>query len=367
MAHNNIERRAWPGGTVAPHDFPTDVQRLIFEIAARRDGRCALQLVLVARHVRSWIDPILYECIIVRTQHEASALLETMCTKPPGFFDGPVRALAFGSTITFQQAKPILATSSSHITDFAVWGESRNPSVFLPFVRSTTLRRLSLRAQNAAELNIPPAVLSELTHLVVLGGPYSWYHLRNAIHIVKACASVGDAGASASAPVTGPTAPTAAPASDTAAATRMFQSLTHFGVCSQNWGSTQAILKVAKHLKYFAVLVPPHYKAAPTIRQRIAELGDRRVVLVEYEQTVGSWEVDVRGGASVWDKVERLVGEGRFSERAEDTWGELGEGGLKVAVHVAAGEKPRTGLRSGTFESLFFFGVACGVCVESLV
>lgn len=243
-----------------------------------------------------------------------------MRTKPRGFFDENVRSLAFGSSVTFQQAKPILAECSRRITDFAVWGENRNPSVFLPFVLSLNLRRLSLKSQNASELNIPPAVLSSLTHLIILDGPYSWYHLRNAIHLVKST-------------------DTSSP--DSRDATAMFQSLTHFGVCSQNWGGTQSILKVAKNLKYFAVIVPPHFKASTIIGQRIAELGDRRVVLVEYSQTIENWEASVRGGQSVWDRVEKLVADGRFSEQGEENrW-------PQVNSKAHGDSKPRTGLRSG--------------------
>lgn len=191
--------------------------------------------------------------------------------------------------MTFQQSKAILAECSQHLINFAVWSTNRNPSIFLPFVRSPTIRRLSLKAQHASELTIPPSVLAALTHLLVLDGPYTWFHLRQAAHLVKS--------ADASDP-------------ERCSATALFRSLTHFGVCSQNWGSMQAVLKVAENLKYFAVIVPPQCKSSGVIAQRIAELDDSRVVLVEYSQSMENWEEDVRGGTGVWEHVERLVNDG---------------------------------------------------------
>jgi len=43
--------------------FPEDIERLIFEQAAEDDKRTALQLVLVARRVQQWIEPIVYRVI----------------------------------------------------------------------------------------------------------------------------------------------------------------------------------------------------------------------------------------------------------------------------------------------------------------
>ena len=228
------------------------------------------------------IEPILYNTLVVRRKLDASRLLETMKTKPPMFFDANVRSLAFGSTVTFLQAKAILANCSQQIVNCAVWGFDRNPSIFLPFIRFPSLRRLSLTSHSPSELNIPPGILSSLTHLI-LGGPYTWYHLRNALHHLKH---------------------TDEDHTDHITATALFPNLTHFGVDSQNWGSAQSLLKVATNLKYFAIIVPLQFKAMSTITQRIAELGDRRVVVVEYNYSIENWEGSARGGVDLWDRVE---------------------------------------------------------------
>jgi hypothetical protein len=241
------------------------------------------------------IEPIIYETIIVRSKLNASRLLETMKTKSPTFFDANVRSLAFGSTVTFLQAKAILAQGSQRIVNFAVWGFDRNPSIFLPFIRLPSLRRLSLTSHSPSELNIPPSILSSLTHLI-LNGPFKWYQVRYVIHHLKHNDE------------------------DHTEATTLFPNLTHFGVDSQNWGSAQSLLKIAKNLKYFAIIAPPQSsKAIQTITQRIAELGDRRVVVVEHDYTIENWEGSVRGGLVVWDRVEQLVNKGCFSEQGDST------------------------------------------------
>ncbi|KAF8069962.1 hypothetical protein FPV67DRAFT_994905 [Lyophyllum atratum] len=279
-----------------PDRFPDDLQRLIFEIAARADGKTARRLVLVARHVRKWIEPILYECLIIRSQREGTLLFETIGSKPRGFFATHVKSLAIGDSVTFQRSKAILAACSQNIVNLAVWGNTRNPTIFLPFIRSQNIRRLSLMSQHSSELSFPPSLLSSLTHLMILDGPYSWFQIREAARHRK------------SSDVTDP---------EYHNAIALFRSLTHFGVCSQNWGRAQTILKVAGNLKYFVVILPPHFRATTIIAQRIQEIGDRRVVLVEHTHTMESWEASVRGEAGIWERAEKLVKEGYFAEHGD--------------------------------------------------
>ncbi|KAG6905911.1 hypothetical protein DXG01_016967 [Tephrocybe rancida] len=284
-------------GTLARGRFPDELQRVIFEIAARADGTTARQLVLVARHVRTWIEPILYECVIVRSQQHASSLSETISAKPPGFFEPIVKSLGISDSVTLQQSKTILAACSQNVVNFAVWVNARNPTVFLPFIRSHTIQRLTLKAQpqHPSELCFPRTLLASLTHLMILDGPYTWFQLREAARRAKDPSDL-----------------------DYKSATAQFRSLTHFAVCSQNWGSTQSILKVATNLKYFVVIVPPQFKAAGVIAQRIEEIGDRRMVLMEHEQTIENWEASIRGvRIGVWERAEKLVREGYFAEHGD--------------------------------------------------
>lgn len=48
-------------------DLPTELEREIFETAARMRPGSALDLVLVARKVRTWIQPLIYEMVTLGT------------------------------------------------------------------------------------------------------------------------------------------------------------------------------------------------------------------------------------------------------------------------------------------------------------
>ncbi|KAG5636151.1 hypothetical protein H0H81_008982 [Sphagnurus paluster] len=281
-----------PLGTV-PDRFPNELVRLILEISARSDGKTALNIFLaVSGHDRKWIEPIVYAHIVIHSHRNAALFLKVMPAKPRGFFATHVKSIAIGDSVTLQQSRAILAGCSQSVVDFAVWGNTRNPTIFLPFIRSRTLRRLSLKAQHASELSFPPTLLASLTHLMVLDGPYSWFQMREAVRWTKWRETNN---------------------LEYRRATVLFRSLTHFGVCSKNWGSMQAILKVAVNLRYFLVIVPPNVKTN-MIAHRIEEIGDRRVVLLQYSQTVDNWDASARGEESVWERAEKLVTEGYFTE-----------------------------------------------------
>ncbi|KAG6896566.1 hypothetical protein C0992_007417 [Termitomyces sp. T32_za158] len=274
---------------------PDELQRVIFETAGR-DNSVARQLILVSRNVRTWIEPILYECIKIRSQQHAEAFFKTIAVRPQGFFGPIVTSLAIGDSVTLQQSKAILAACSQNLVNFAVYTNARNPSIFLPFVRSHSVRQLSLKSTHCAELSFPPALLASLSHLMILDGPYSWFQMREAVRNAKNAIKSGCPSTTA----------------------HSFLSLTHFATCSQNWGSTQPLLKLAAKLRYFVVVVPPCSKAAPVIAQRILEIGDRRMVLVEYSPTIENWESSMRGSMpSVWERAEKLVEDGYFAENVD--------------------------------------------------
>ncbi|KAG6840113.1 hypothetical protein C0991_008903 [Blastosporella zonata] len=237
------------------------------------------------------IEPILYECVILRSQQHASALLDMINVKPRPI----VKSLGINDSVTLQQSKSILTACCENVVNVAVWSNTRNPTVVLPFIRSHSIRRLSLRSQEPSELSFPPPLLASLTHLMIVDGPYSWFQIREAVRRAK-----------------DPSDP------ECLSATAQFRSLTHFAACWQNWGTMQSILKVAMNIKYFVVIVPPQFKAAPVIAQRIQEIGDRRAVLVEHSQTMENWEASIRGvRIGVWERAEKLVKDGYFAEHGE--------------------------------------------------
>ncbi|CAK5263992.1 unnamed protein product, partial [Mycena citricolor] len=73
--------------------LPAELQREIFETAARNDRSTIPTLLLVARHVHAWIEPLLFHVVINMNVGQRTALRSLMQTRPPDFFRRGVRHL----------------------------------------------------------------------------------------------------------------------------------------------------------------------------------------------------------------------------------------------------------------------------------
>ncbi|KAJ7430211.1 hypothetical protein B0H11DRAFT_2138202 [Mycena galericulata] len=82
--------------------FPVELERVIFEIAARDWPVAIPSLMLVAQRVKQWVEPLLYRVIILSSQKSAfhlhgfprltvGFLLRVIQEKPPGFLRDSVR------------------------------------------------------------------------------------------------------------------------------------------------------------------------------------------------------------------------------------------------------------------------------------
>ncbi|KAF7319175.1 hypothetical protein HMN09_00254000 [Mycena chlorophos] len=58
-------------------DLPVELERIIFELAARADIGTALKLVRVAHRVRDWVEPIIYQTVVVSRPSEELRLFRT--------------------------------------------------------------------------------------------------------------------------------------------------------------------------------------------------------------------------------------------------------------------------------------------------
>ncbi|KAF7347790.1 hypothetical protein MVEN_01536500 [Mycena venus] len=90
-----------------PPVLPTDLERVIFEIAARSRPQCIPRLILVAWRVKSWVEPLLYETIflfppahylkgqITRRNliHSRDTLFPLLRSKPQAFWEYAARNL----------------------------------------------------------------------------------------------------------------------------------------------------------------------------------------------------------------------------------------------------------------------------------
>ncbi|EDR12200.1 uncharacterized protein LACBIDRAFT_323297 [Laccaria bicolor S238N-H82] len=290
-------------------DLPHEIQRLIFEMAARSHRGAGFNLIQVAHFVYTWIEPILYERIEILGSSVAPSLLRAIRMKDPAFLHSTVRALAISGDVDLKYVKPIFAASRG-IVSFSPWGIAVNPLIYLPFIRSPYLRRLALISgpPHDSAFNIPTEMLTKLTHVVVVSNFSwtSWIDLDRALNL-KSTAS--------SAPVASLTAtPT------TLASFAAFQNLTHFAVAQRYWPHISNIREVAQKLRYFVILSQSDALVHRDIIMRaVLSLNDRRLVVVNMKHFWDWPQGDSRFVTTFWDKVETLVSGGFISDQG-DRW-----------------------------------------------
>ncbi|KAF7304549.1 hypothetical protein HMN09_00857600 [Mycena chlorophos] len=143
--------------------LPPELERVIFEFAAWGDRRATLKLLLVARRVHVWLEPLVHRVLIFEDLDDAvvARLLN------PKY--GPwVQALASNHGPWEQ-----ILGSCSNITDLCIWSGSDDAQTGLQALRllKGNLRRLSL---NGATFEAPLEAaqldwLRCLTHLEMFG------------------------------------------------------------------------------------------------------------------------------------------------------------------------------------------------------
>ncbi|KAJ7587238.1 hypothetical protein C8J56DRAFT_1026693 [Mycena floridula] len=65
-------------------DIPDDIIRLIFEAAVQAERSAALNLVLLARHVQKWIQPLQFKAVRLRHDQGAEDFLQEITSNPTG-------------------------------------------------------------------------------------------------------------------------------------------------------------------------------------------------------------------------------------------------------------------------------------------
>lgn len=146
----------------APSELPEDVERLIFEMAAREDPVGALHtLVFVNHRVRKWcaiyivivmllltlfhrVEYIIYESVILRDAKHARLFLDGLERKHPDFASGAVKILALPTRVSFDTSKKIL-TICNNIHHLSWLPTNLLPPEILDLVAGLTL--ISLRAR----------------------------------------------------------------------------------------------------------------------------------------------------------------------------------------------------------------------------
>ncbi|KAJ7474919.1 hypothetical protein FB451DRAFT_1246995 [Mycena latifolia] len=153
----------------ALNNLPIELERVIFEITAWQYPETITTLILVARRVCVWIEPLLYQ--VVLSSGSGEWVLQMMQSKPPEFLREHVHHLALSSGVQRSDVTYILSTCTN-ICDLALWTGDTYPGLLADMRHLTNLQRLSI---NLFELfgghhqfKLPPIEelpFAHLTHL----------------------------------------------------------------------------------------------------------------------------------------------------------------------------------------------------------
>ncbi|KAJ6518297.1 hypothetical protein C8R47DRAFT_960183 [Mycena vitilis] len=126
--------------------FSFDIEREIFETTALMYYNTIPSLLLVARRVNLWIEPLLYRIVVAHHWRSETmrALVNAMASKPPEFFHNAVRhfALSGAANVSFGEAKELLRRCTG-LVDFGASRHFTDPGL-LRVLAELPVHRLSL-------------------------------------------------------------------------------------------------------------------------------------------------------------------------------------------------------------------------------
>ena len=281
-------------------ELPSEIQRIIFEIAAKLDGRCAYRLILVAKYVRDWIFPILYERVVIRDEKSAYHLLKGIQAYEFNRFLPITKSLSVGRQIPCKLVKPLFTRLSKAVISFTIFRDLEDPDHLLRYVRSPFIRRLTLIYLNLAPVGrrfeIPLDISSSVSHLAyITHTSHGGFNMSRAIGIAYAMQRNNTAWLNTYAHPLPPLPP--------------FHRLTFIAVSRERWPTTFTILTVAPELKCFALLLPNN-SSMQQISQSILTIKktrDPRVVVLTRYGHPAEWKIDDGFASSkFWAVVEDL-------------------------------------------------------------
>ncbi|KAJ7610395.1 hypothetical protein FB45DRAFT_1121425 [Roridomyces roridus] len=157
-----------------------DILRAIFETAAREDGRSALNLALVSRCVRNWVEIVLYSTVRLSRQRTTNNFLRTIETshdKPGCYFSIHVKSLSIVYDMPVDQIRRI-GQICSGIQNLTTWFISTERLPLAQCLSEVGVRPKRLAAWHGVlcspdpHLNLP--FFTQLTHLTVVNIWEQW-------------------------------------------------------------------------------------------------------------------------------------------------------------------------------------------------
>ncbi|KAJ7115091.1 hypothetical protein C8R43DRAFT_125042 [Mycena crocata] len=167
--------------------FPTEIERAIFELAAWSDPRAIPRLILVAKRVAIWIEPLLYKTLSVtepqrigetkRLRIMGRRAVDMLDGKPASFLREHVRHIALTSVfLPVVEAVLLKCTRAVNLALFQD-DDSHQTSALLPRLAAMPLQRLSCDLESLFYgwgMDFTHPMFAQLTHLDFLSVPTNW-------------------------------------------------------------------------------------------------------------------------------------------------------------------------------------------------
>ncbi|KDQ57502.1 hypothetical protein JAAARDRAFT_35210 [Jaapia argillacea MUCL 33604] len=93
-------------------NFPTEILRDIFELAAIDDRRTALSIALVSSWARQWTDPIIYHTVLLETPRALTNFLLAISHKPTRFVQTRIQNLGIFTMGPIQTIDRVISACS---------------------------------------------------------------------------------------------------------------------------------------------------------------------------------------------------------------------------------------------------------------
>ncbi|KAJ7182895.1 hypothetical protein C8R43DRAFT_1229140 [Mycena crocata] len=253
-----------------PIPLPAELEREIFRLAAKICPQTAPTLLRVARRVLVWVEPLLYETLILDCSVDDSlhpSLRLILKTKPPDFFRQHVRNLFLGGVFGELDIVRSLCSVLNNVVNLALVGDSS----LLPLFKSVKLEHLGVYTYPPLDFTLP--VLSTITHLDTFGGDIP----------ITTLASLS--------------------------------TLTHLRVFLRRNSFMQEILSHCKNLHVVVNAFTDEMKFAEQCRD--LSVDDSRLVMLHINgetRFVTPWKDGVQGGLGIWGEAELFIAKKRRGE-----------------------------------------------------
>ncbi|KAF5385799.1 hypothetical protein D9615_002192 [Tricholomella constricta] len=270
--------------------LPPELERYIFEIAARSYPGMSVVLALVSRRVQSWIESYMYDKITLSSNDMCRRFLYAIDSRPLSFFAASVKSLCIPGDIHQGDALRVL-TACQGVVNLAYWiNDCRLRPPPFSLIASLRPERLSVNTRglygSTRTLDFTHPFFERVTHLEIVDWPWMAISLVGSRfeHLPK---------------------------------------LTHLALDIDRYDGTvieqlRCVLKACRHLRVLLCLVPSE-RAIFAASSALACLDDDengRIAILSDSDVLDNWEGSLTGNCETcqWRYAEEII-EAKRSER----------------------------------------------------